>query len=434
MHKKLTYMEVANLPPRKPPTMPQTPLAYRMRPSTLDDFIGQKHLVAPGKPIYQIITKKLSLSLILWGPPGTGKTTLASIMANTLGVAFETFNASIHNKSQLQKTIERHYGEPFVLLLDEIHRLTKPIQDYLLPYLESGEVILIGATTENPVMSIVPAIRSRCQIFEFRPIDEADLVPLLKRATTEELDYTLPDEQAQLIANSANGDVRVALNILETLNAMYADELTEDDIRTFCKNQHFNYDKDATQHYDYVSAYSNSVEGSDLDAALYYLAVILESGDLEIISRRLKDMVALDVGLANPQIIAPVIELANSAIEIGLPRAAYTLTLATMLLTLSPKSDSARIAYENAQVDAQNPNAHPMPDYQRDSHYQGAAEMRGAGLMHNMFAAPYQVAKQAYLPADLIGKHYYEPRDSKTEQEFYKRYQRLFSYIYDREF
>ncbi|MCH3904990.1 MAG: replication-associated recombination protein A [Lactobacillus sp.] len=410
------------------------PLADLMRPTSLEEMVGQEHLLAPGRPLYQIIKEHLSVSLLLWGPPGSGKTTLAYVMSQTLQLPFEKFNASIQNKSQLQKLVNHHADESFVLLLDEIHRLTKPLQDYLLPYLENGHILLVGTTTENPIMAIQPAIRSRCQIFEFYPIAASEIEPVLMRAAKEHLHFTLTAEQAHAIANSGNGDVRVSLNILDTLHAMHPDELSMKDIEEFARNQHFAFDKDATKHYDYLSAFQDSIEGSDADAALYYLAVILKAGDLESVVRRLKDAAALDVGLADPARATQVITLANTALEIGLPRASTHLAMATILLAISPRSDSAMQAYYQAAKDAEHPAAHPMPKYLQDSHYQGAGALRGAGEMQNMFDLPHKIAQQEYLPKDLVGKHYYVPAPNRAEQKLYSQYQALFKYIYQRPF
>lgn len=410
------------------------PLADKMRPKNLSELVGQKHLLAKGKPLRRIIEKHIPTSLILWGPPGTGKTTLAHVVAHEFQYPFEQFNASIENKSQLNKIINSHPNESFVLLLDEIHRLTKPIQDFLLPHLENGHVLLIGATTENPIMSLVPAIRSRCQIFEFHPLKTEEIEKMIIRAANEVFDYEIPKEIAHLIANTGNGDVRTSLNVLETLFAMYEKELTAEQVKEFSRQQHLNYDKDATQHYDYLSAWRDSVEGSDADAALYYLAVLLEAGDLESVVRSLKDMSALDLGLADPARSVQVITLANTALEIGLPRASTHVAMATMLLAISPRSDSVMQAYKRAAADAKNASQHPMPDYLRDSHYKGADKLRGAGVMKNMFAQPKKIAKQPYLPADLIGKHYYEPAPNKNEQTLYYQYQKLFEYIYGKHF
>lgn len=410
------------------------PLADKMRPQKLAEMVGQEHLLDPGKPLRQIIDQHIPIPLILWGPPGTGKTTLAHVIANELHYPFEEFNASIEKKNQLIKIIGRHSTESFVLLLDEIHRLAKPLQDYLLPYLENGHLLLVGATTENPVLSLVPAIRSRCQIFELAPLKTADVQKMVTRAARQVLDYAIPKQISHMIANAGNGDVRTALNILDTLYAMYQQELTVDQVQNFCCQQHLAYDKDATQHYDYLSAWRDSIEGSDADAALYYLAVLLEAGDLESVVRSLKDMSALDLGLADPERAVQVITLANTALEIGLPRATSHAAMATMLLAISPRSDSVTQAYQRAVKDAKQASQHPMPTYLRDMSYKGADKLRGAGMMINMFKEPGRVAKQPYLPADLIGHHYYEPAPNQNEKKLFYQYRKLFEYIYQRPF
>lgn len=410
------------------------PLADRIRPQNLAEMVGQEQLLGPGKPLRKIIEEHIPVPMILWGPPGTGKTTLAHVIANELHYSFEQFNASIESKVQLTNIIKQHSTESFVLLLDEIHRLTKPLQDYLLPYLENGHVLLVGATTENPILSLVPAIRSRCQIFEFNPLKTADIQKMVTRAANQILNYQIPEKIAHMIANSGNGDVRTALNVLDTLYAMHHQDLTIAQVKAFGRQQHLTYDKDATQHYDYLSAWRDSIEGSDADAALYYLAVLLQAGDLESVVRSLKDMSALDMGLADPSRAVQVITLANTALEIGLPRATTHAAMATMLLAISPRSDSVSKAYQRAAEDAKHASQFPMPTYLRDMSYHGAGQLRGAGLMINMFDQPGKVAKQAYLPKQLIGHHYFEPSPNQNERKLFSQYQQLFEYIYQRPF
>ncbi|WP_429971089.1 replication-associated recombination protein A [Fructilactobacillus sp. Tb1] len=407
------------------------PLADEIRPRKLDEIVGQKQLLGSGKPLRQIIDKKIPISLILWGPPGTGKSTLAFVMASAYGLPFEKFNASIDNKAELQKLVANHPNESFVLQLDEIHRLTKPIQDYLLPYLESGKILLVGTTTENPIITINPAIRSRCELFEFKPVSPDDIVPVLQRTTKSVFNFELDQKSAKMIGNSANGDVRVALNMLETLVAMHGKTLNQKQIAEFAQNQHFAFDKDTTYHYDYLSAFNYAIIGSDTDAALYYLSVILNSGDLESAIRRIRDAAYMCIGLADPRAVDTAVLACDTAEKIGLPRASTNLSYATIILCLAPKSDSAWKSYERANEDGKEANQlHPMPTYLRDSHYKHSIETTGGGDMINPFNEKHQVAHQKYLPKDLEDKQYYEPRDNKREQAYYQRYKALKKYLY----
>ncbi|AMV68464.1 ATPase, AAA family [Pediococcus damnosus] len=407
------------------------PLADAMRPQKLDEIVGQHELLDAGQPLRQIIDKGIAISLILWGPPGTGKSTLAYVMAKTLKLPFEKFNASTENKAVLQKFVSKYPNESFVLQLDEIHRLTKPIQDFLLPYLESGQILLVGTTTENPVITINPAIRSRCQLFEFKPVTANDVVPVLQRTSQKIYQFDLAEDLALMIGNSANGDVRVALNILETLVAMHGKELSHEQIAEFAKNQHFVFDKDSTNHYDYLSAFQDSVGGSDTDAALYYLSVILNSGDLESAVRRIRDLAYMFIGLADSHAVDTAMIACQTALQVGLPRASTHLAYATITLCLAPKSDSAVMSYNLANEDGKESNQlHRMPSYLRDAHYKHSVETTGGGDMLNPFDQPHQIAKQQYLPDNLIDRHYYKPRENKREQALNQRYQALRQYIY----
>lgn len=415
----------------------RTPLADKMRPQTLNDMVGQQDFLGKGKPLRRIIEQKVNISLILWGPPGTGKSSLAQIIAKQFDYPLAKFNASIDNKAKLDQFIKTYPYQPFVLLIDEIHRMTKNLQDFLLPYLENGHILLVGATTENPIMSIVPAVRSRCQIFEFKALSDQDIEIVLKRATTEVL--KLKDEQIEtdalkLIAIAADGDLRVALNILETVHAINPEELTVQDVKNFAKGQNFSYDKKATKHYDYLAAYSDSMAGSDTDAALYYLAVLLKNGDLPSVVRRLREIPYTYIGLANPQQVTQIVTAANQAEKVGMPKAKYPLIFATMLMCISPKSGSFDEIWDKLDKDTEHPSQHPMPRGLRDMHYKHSEEITGGGLIKSPFAEPHQIAKQNYMPQGLEGKRYYYPKDNANEKRLNEQYLKLHRYIYGEDY
>lgn len=415
----------------------RTPLADKMRPQTLNDMVGQQDFLGKGKPLRRIIEQKVNISLILWGPPGTGKSSLAQIIAKQFDYPLAKFNASIDNKAKLDQFIKTYPYQPFVLLIDEIHRMTKNLQDFLLPYLENGHILLVGATTENPIMSIVPAVRSRCQIFEFKALSDQDIEIVLKRATTEVL--KLKDEQIEtdalkLIAIAADGDLRVALNILETVHAINPEELTVQDVKNFAKGQNFSYDKKATIHYDYLAAYSDSMAGSDTDAALYYLAVLLKNGDLPSVVRRLREIPYTYIGLANPQQVTQIVTAANQAEKVGMPKAKYPLIFATMLMCISPKSGSFDEIWDKLDKDTEHPSQHPMPRGLRDMHYKHSEEITGGGLIKSPFAQPHQIARQNYMPKGLEGKRYYYPKDNANEKRLAEQYLKLHRYIYGEDY
>ena len=415
----------------------RTPLADKMRPQTLNDMVGQQDFLGKGKPLRRIIEQKVNISLILWGPPGTGKSSLAQIIAKQFDYPLAKFNASIDNKAKLDQFIKTYPYQPFVLLIDEIHRMTKNLQDFLLPYLENGHILLVGATTENPIMSIVPAVRSRCQIFEFKALSDQDIEIVLKRAATEVL--KLKDEQIEtdalkLIAIAADGDLRVALNILETVHAINPEELTVQDVKNFAKGQNFSYDKKATKHYDYLAAYSDSMAGSDTDAALYYLAVLLKNGDLPSVVRRLREIPYTYIGLANPQQVTQIVTAATQAEKVGMPKAKYPLIFATMLMCISPKSGSFDEIWDKLDKDTEHPSQHPMPRGLRDMHYKHSEEITGGGLIKSPFAEPHQIAKQNYMPQGLEGKRYYYPKDNANEKRLGEQYLKLHRYIYGEDY
>ena len=415
----------------------QTPLAEKMRPQNLDQMVGQKELLAPDQPLRQIIEKHLNISLLLWGPPGTGKSSLAKIIAQENNFPLATFNASIDNKAKLTQIINTYPYQTFVLLIDEIHRMTKTLQDFLLPYLENGHILLVGATTENPIMSMVPAVRSRCQIFEFKQLTTDDIVTVLKRAVNEQFKLSsknVEEKALTLIATVADGDLRVGLNILETIHAITPDKIIVGDVQKFAQQQHFSYDKTATKHYDYLAAYSDSLAGSDTDAALYYLAVLLKNGDLPSVVRRLREIPYTYIGLANPQQVTQIVTAANQAEKIGMPKAKYPLMFATMLMCISPKSGAFDEIWERLDEDTEHPSQHPMPRGLRDMHYKHSEEITGGGLFQNPFTAPHQIASQNYMPQGLEGKRYYYPKDNQNERKLSEQYLKLHRYIYGEDY
>ncbi len=415
----------------------KTPLAELMRPQELGQVVGQQHLFGQGQALRQIIDQHINVSLLLWGPPGTGKTSLAQIIAHENHFPLVEFNASIDNKAKLSQAVKTYPHQTFVLMIDEIHRMTKSLQDFLLPYLEDGHIMLVGATTENPVMSVIPAVRSRCQIFEFKPLADEDVMTVLHRAIKEEFQDALGKVDGgalKLIAVAADGDLRVALNILETVHAINPEQITVKTVESFVRQQHFSYDRKGTKHYDYLAAYSASLAGSDTDAALYYLTVLLQNGDLPSVVRRLREIPYTYIGLANPQQVTQIVVAANQAEKLGMPKGKYPLMFATMLMCISPKSGSFDEIWEKVSKDAEHPSQHPMPRGLRDMHYKHSEEITGGGLMEMPFNQPRQIAKQNYMPKGLRGRHYYYPKDNQNEKILGKQYRALHRYIYGEDY
>ena len=422
------------------------PLAYRMRPRTLDEVVGQQHLIGPGKIIRRMVEAKLLSSMILYGPPGIGKTSIASAIAGSTKYAFRMLNAATDSKKQLEQVAaEGKLSGTVILLLDEIHRLDKTKQDFLLPLLESGEIILIGATTENPYIAISPAIRSRCQIFELKPLAEEDVNQAISRALWDSENglgsyhVELTDDARKLLIQKGNGDLRTTLNGLElavrsTKQEKIAAGKNEDDqliidqeeMANSIQMRSQNFDAKGDGHYDLVSAFQKSIRGSDTDAALHYLARLIESGDLISICRRLSVIAYEDIGLANPAAVQHVQLAIQAAQSLGLPEARIPLANAVIELALSPKSNSAISAIDQALDDVQNKNYGPIPDDLKDTHYKGAKKLgHGKGYAYPHSFANDWIAQQ-YLPDNLVGTQYFNPKgNSKIESGLKKQYEIL---------
>lgn len=417
----------------------QKPLAYRMRPRTLDEVVGQTQLVGPGKIIRRMVEAKMLSSMILYGPPGTGKTSIASAIAGSTNYAFRTLNAATDTKKDLQIVAEEaKMSGTVILLLDEVHRLDKTKQDFLLPHLESGRIILIGATTENPYITINPAIRSRTQIFEVTPLSEEDIQKAILVAIVDperglgEFSIQIEEQALQHLARATNGDLRSALNGLELAvkstpqNSEGQIELSLTVIEECVQRKALTHDKNGDAHYDVISAFQKSIRGSDVDAALHYLARLVEAGDLPIICRRLMVVAYEDIGLGNPAAAARTVTAVQAAEKLGFPEARIPLADAVIDLCLSPKSNSGIQAIDAALSDIRQGNAGNVPDHLRDSHYAGAKQLkRGIGYQYP-HSFPHAWVNQQYLPDRLKDKHYYEPIDTgKYEQALHQQYTRI---------
>ena len=420
--------------------MKNQPLAYRMRPTCLEEVVGQQHLVAPGKIIARMIAAKQLSSMILYGPPGIGKTSIASAIAGTTKYAFRTLNAATDTKKELQIVIEEaKMSGTVILLLDEIHRLDKPKQDFLLPHLENGRVILIGATTENPYIAINPAIRSRTQIFELIPLTPEEIHQALKRALTDETkglgnyDVEITDGAMHTLTHFSNGDVRSSLNALElAVKSTPENEdgkiiITEEIAGNCLQRKVFAHDKNGDQHYDVISAFQKSIRGSDVDAALHYMARLIEAGELITLIRRLLVIAYEDIGLANPAGASRAVLAVQAAEKLGLPEARIPLANAVIELALSPKSNTAILSIDAALSDVRQGKSGNIPSHLQDAHYQGAQKLgRGMNYQypHNY---PNHWVKQQYLPDTLKHTQYFQPDPtSKFEEalkEQYKKFQ-----------
>lgn len=419
--------------------MKDEPLAYRMRPRTIDEVIGQEHLVGKNKIIYRMVKARQLSSMILYGPPGVGKTSIASAIAGSTKYAFRTLNAVTNNKKDMEiVAAEAKMSGKVILLLDEVHRLDKAKQDFLLPYLESGMIVLIGATTSNPYHAINPAIRSRCQIFELFPLSLDEIKTALARAL-DDADrglgkYKVKIEEAAFnhFAQGSNGDVRSALNALEL--AVISSEPDNDGVihitlaiaEECLQKKSLAHDKDGDAHYDVLSAFQKSIRGSDANAALHYLGRLIEAGDLPSIARRLLVIAYEDIGLASPQAGARTLAAIEAAERLGFPEARIPLAAAVIELCLSPKSNSAMMAIDAALSDIRAGKSGEVPAHLKDAHYKSAKRLgRGIGYKY-----PHDFengwVKQQYLPDTLKFARYYDPKKTgKFEQALAQVYEKI---------
>lgn len=387
-------------------------LADKIRPKNLSEVIGQKHLVGPGKILSNLVANKKLFSMIFYGKPGIGKTSIANALVNELNLRYKFMNATINNKNDFDVAIAeaKMYGD-LVLIVDEIHRMNKDKQDLLLPYIENGTIILIGLTTSNPYHKINPAIRSRCQIFELHELTAEDIFAGLKRASTYLEEIKITDEVLNYIANLASGDLRYALNLLEM--AYYSTsnkKVTLEEIKNINAKPVFFHDKDGDGHYDVLSALQKSIRGSDVDAAIHYLARLIEAEDLDSIYRRLSVIAYEDIGMANPGIGPRVMAAIHAAELVGLPEARIPLGQIVVEMALSPKSNSSHLALDAALNDIHKGNTGNVPDNIKTN-------SKDYLYPHNY---PKSWVKQEYIPINLRGKIYYHPKNNKVEQNLNK--------------
>jgi len=407
----------------------QAPLAARLRPRSLDEVVGQDRLLAPRRPLRALIEEDRLSSVLLWGPPGTGKTTLARLIADTTAKAFEPLSAVSASVKDVREVLERarsrlgENGRGTILFLDEIHRFNKAQQDALLPAVEEGLLVLIGATTENPFFEVNPPLRSRSTLFRLEPLDEVALRTLAQRGLEAE-GVTADDDAVAHLVDRAEGDGRQLLTALEVAAALAkargAEHISLADAEAALGTRVLRYGED--DHYDVISAFIKSLRGSDVDASLHYLARMLEAGeDARFIARRLVILASEDVGMADPMALV-VADAAARAVEfVGLPEAQLNLAQAVVHLATAPKSNRAALGVWQAREDVRNGVGGEVPKHLRDAHYRGARALghgKGYEYPHD---DPRGWLAQQYAPDDVVGRHYYEPSEHGFEQEVRRR-------------
>ncbi len=391
-------------------------LADKLRPKKIDDIIGQKHLVGEGKILTNLVKNKKLFSMIFYGKPGIGKTSIATALVSELEMHYKFLNATVNNKSDFDTAImeAKMYGD-MVLIIDEIHRMNKDKQDLLLPYIENGTIILIGLTTSNPYHKINPAIRSRCQIFELHELSKEDIIDGLNKALPKLDNIKIDKDAIDYVANLASGDMRFALNLLEVAYYSSDKKITLEDIKKINNKPVFFHDKDGDGHYDVLSALQKSIRGSDVDASLHYLARLIEAEDLDSIYRRLSVIAYEDIGMANPGIGPRVMAAISAAELVGLPEARIPLGQIVVEMALSPKSNSSHLALDEAINDIRKGNTGNVPDNIKTSSPDYL-------YPHNY---PNDWVKQNYMPKNLIGKKYYRPKNNKIEHSLNKLHEEM---------